>query len=62
MARAALGLYGDDAPWQDLRLPIAMALLDVYRDLDDMELAALAEAMLPIEARELNLAERDASP
>lgn len=61
MARAAFRLYGDDAPWQDLRLPIALALLDVYRDLGDVELAALAEALLPIEARELQLGESSAS-
>ena len=54
MARAALRLYGRDAPWQDLRLPIAFALLDVYAELGDVELAALTEAMLPIEARELH--------
>jgi hypothetical protein len=51
MARAALRLYQSDAPWQDLRLPIASALLDLYDGLADDELAALVEAMLPIERR-----------
>ena len=30
MARAAHRLYRNDAPWQDLRLPITTALLDTY--------------------------------
>lgn len=54
MARAALRLYRTDAPWQDLRLPIAAALLDTCGSLSDDELAALVEAMLPIEQRELS--------
>jgi hypothetical protein len=54
MARAALRLYRSDAPWQDLRLPIAAALLDTYGGLSDDELAALVEAMLPIERCELS--------
>jgi hypothetical protein len=53
MARAALRLYGSDAPWQDLRLPIAAALIDTCDSLADAELADLVEAMLPIERREL---------
>lgn len=53
MARAALRLYRSDAPWQDLRLPIAAALLDTCGNLSDDELATLVEAMLPIEQREL---------
>jgi len=57
MARAALRLYRSDAPWQDLRLPIAAALLDTCGNLADDELAALVEAMLPIEQRELRGAE-----
>ncbi len=51
MARAARRLYRSDAPWQDLRLPIATALLDFYDGMADDELAALVEAMLPIEQR-----------
>ncbi len=54
MARAALRLNGDEAPWQDLRLPIVFALLDVYVELGDVELAEVVEAMLPIEARALS--------
>ena len=61
MARAALGLYGRDAPWQDLRLPIATALLDTYDSLSDVELADLVEAMLPIEQRELRGTEVNAT-
>jgi hypothetical protein len=53
MARAAVRLYRGDAPWQDLRLPIAAALLETYADLADGELADLVEAMLPIEQSEL---------
>ena len=58
MARAALRLYGSAAPWQDLRLPITVALLDTYDGLSDVELAGLVEAMLPIEQRELQGAAR----
>ena len=46
-------LYRGDAPWQDLRLPIAAALLEAYADLADDELADLVETILPIEQREL---------
>lgn len=49
MARAAVRLYGDEAPWRDLRLPIASALLEIYDELTDEELADLIEAMLPVE-------------
>jgi hypothetical protein len=57
MARAAVRLYRSDAPWLDLRLPIAMALLETYPELSDLELAERVEAMLPIEAHELRAAE-----
>ncbi len=53
LARAALGLQRTDAPWRDLRLPIAAALVEHYRDLSDEEVAVLVEAMLPVEEREL---------
>jgi hypothetical protein len=53
MARAAHRLYRSDAPWQDLRLPIAAALLDTCDSLADEELLDFVEAMLPIEQREL---------
>ena len=53
MARAALGLQRADAPWRDLRLPVAAALLERYPDATDAELAALVELMLPVEEAEL---------
>jgi hypothetical protein len=56
MARAALALQRAQAPWQDLRLPVAAALLERYPEATDAELAALVEAMLPIEEAELALA------
>jgi hypothetical protein len=56
MARAALGLQQAQAPWRDLRLPIAAALLERYPDATDAEVAALVEVMLPIEEAELSAA------
>ena len=53
MARAAVRLYRDDAPWQDLRLPIASALLEIFDEMSDDELADLVETMLPIEQQSL---------
>ncbi len=53
MARAALDLQRDGAPWRDLRLPLAAALLARYPDAADEELAAFVEAMLPLEEAEL---------
>ncbi len=53
MARAALGLQRSGAPWQDLRLPIAAALLERYPEATDEDLAALVEVMLPVEEAEL---------
>lgn len=53
MARAALRLQRSDAPWQDLRLPIAAALVERYPEATDEDLAALIEAMLPVEEGEL---------
>jgi hypothetical protein len=53
MARAALGLQRVAAPWKDLRLPIAAALVELYPDATDGELAALVEVMLPVEEEEL---------
>lgn len=56
MARAALRLYEGRDPGDDLRVPIASALLELYGDqAEDEELAALVEAMLPIELRALGL-------
>ncbi len=62
MARAALRLQRAQAPWQDLRLPIAAALLERHPDATDEELAALVEAMLPVEEAELAAAWGGASP
>jgi hypothetical protein len=53
LARAALALQRANAPWQDLRLPIAAALAEHYRELPDEEIASLVEAMLPVEEAEL---------
>ena len=54
MARAATALYETGDPGDDLRVPIALALLDTYQSsLDDEILAELVEAMLPIEATSL---------
>ena len=56
MARAALDLYEGGDPGEDLRVPIASALLELYGDrVEDEELAGLVEAMLPIELRALGL-------
>lgn len=53
MARAALALQRAQAPWADLRLPIAAALVERYPALGDAELADLVEAMAAVEAAEL---------
>lgn len=53
MARAALRLHEAGAPWHDLRLPIAAALLELRPGLADDDLAERVEAMLPIEEREM---------
>jgi len=53
MARAALALQRAEAPWTDLRLPIAAALLERHPEVSDGELAGLVEAILPIEEAEL---------
>jgi hypothetical protein len=56
MSRAAFRLLraeSDDGA--DLRVPITVALLELYGDeLTDRELARVVEAILPIEARELH--------
>ena len=52
LARAALTLQRAGAPW-DLRLPIAMALADHDPALTDREVAELVEAMVPVQAAEL---------
>ncbi len=55
MARAALRLYGVNDRRSDLRVPITVALMDIYgATLPDAELADAVEAMLRIEAAELD--------
>ncbi len=61
MARAAIRLYATGAPWQDLRLPIATALAEVF-DLDDETLVRYVDAMLAIESAELRRALREGAP
>ena len=54
MARAALHLYNTGDESDDLRVPIAYALLQLYGDsLSDEELVACVTGMLPIQARAL---------
>ena len=56
MARAALRLYHAGDPGHDLRVPIASALVEIYQtEVADEELAAMVEAMLPIEIASLGL-------
>jgi hypothetical protein len=52
LARAALRLYEAQAPWKDLRLPIAAALVERF-SVDDDTLVAYVDAMLAIEPAEL---------
>lgn len=62
MARAALRLGRAGDPGDDLRAPIAAALLDVYgADVPEAELVARTLAMLPIEAAELSPAAWESS-
>jgi len=54
MSRAAFSLLAVDDRGEDLRVPIALALVNLYgADLPDAQIAGLVEAMLPIEEREL---------
>jgi hypothetical protein len=56
MASAAAALYEAGDPCDDLRVPIALALLEVYEGkVEDEVLAELVEAMLPIELVSLGL-------
>ena len=55
MARTAARLYKED-PGDDLRVPIAHVMVEVYEGkVDDEMLVELVEAMLPIEAVSLGL-------
>ena len=53
MARAALRLHERGAPWGDPRLPVAEALVELYGELPDAEIAALVDAVLPLATRGL---------
>src|SRR5687767_8833006 len=56
MARAALHPYAAGDSGEDLRTPIAKALLSLYGSvLSAHELACCVETMLPVEARALGL-------
>jgi hypothetical protein len=56
MARAAAKLYEAGDPGEDLRVPIALAMVDAYSGrADDETVAELVEAMLPIEVASLGL-------
>jgi kynureninase len=52
MARAAARLYAAEAPWQDLRLPIALALAELVAA-DDDTLVGYVEVMLGVESAAL---------
>jgi hypothetical protein len=54
MARAAFRLLQEGAADDDLRLPVACAIVEFYADLSDEELAQLIEVLTPIEAAELD--------
>lgn len=55
MARAAYLLYSSGDEGEDLRLPIATALLELYGiDQPSEHIAELVEVMLPIELAELD--------
>ena len=54
MARAAVRLYEQGGDGSDLRVPIALALVDIYgADTPDDTLAGWVEAILPIETAEV---------
>lgn len=55
MARAAFRLVGAGIDGDDLRVPVASALVEIYGiDEPEQHIAELVEAMLPIEERELD--------
>lgn len=55
MARAAFRLVGAGIDGDDLRVPVASALVEIYGvDQPEERIAELVEAMLPIEERELH--------
>jgi len=54
MARAAFRLLQEGAADDDLRLPVACAIVEFYADLSDDDLARFIEVLTPIEAAELD--------
>ncbi len=54
MARSAFRLMYGGAADEDLRLPVACALVELYGHLSDEELTRMIEIMTPIEAAELD--------
>jgi hypothetical protein len=62
MARAALRLYERGDPGEDLRIPIAFALMEIYgANVSDEELADLLEAILPVELNSLGISSPNGS-
>ena len=54
MARAAVRLLHHGDAGDDLRVPIASALIELYGDdVNDDDVTRMVEAVLPIEAREI---------
>ena len=49
LARAAARLEREGAPWRGLRLPIAVALVELRAELPDLELARRVEVLLALE-------------
>ena len=50
MARAALSLVHNTPHGDELRLPMAMALLELYGEVGDDELVAMMDAIVPLES------------
>jgi hypothetical protein len=50
MARAALSLVHNPPRGDDLRIPMAMALLELYGEVADDELVAMMDAIVPLES------------
>jgi hypothetical protein len=54
MARAALVLWRQGEPFHDLRVAVALAVLQLYGELPDSEIASMVEVLVPIEEAELD--------
>ena len=55
MIRAAGRLYAAGDPGEDMRIPIATALLEIYGEaMPEEEIATFIEAILPVEDAELH--------